>query len=58
MNFFHRPTYLDGAAEEGMKDAGALYYLKLLQKATGASRFRSDIALFAPVTVNMGGPSP
>jgi hypothetical protein len=35
MNIFHRPTSLDGAAKEGGKDAGALSYSKLLQKAKG-----------------------
>ncbi len=54
---FHRPTSLDGAAKEGRKNAGALYYSKLLQKAKGAARVRSDISPFAPVTVSMGGPS-
>ena len=57
MKIFHRPTSLAGAAKEGGKDAGALYYSKLLQKAKGAARVRSDIAPFAPVTVSMGGPS-
>jgi hypothetical protein len=57
MKIFHRPTSLAGAANEGGKNAGALYYSKLLQKAKGEARVRSDIAPFAPVTVSMGGPS-
>jgi hypothetical protein len=57
MKIFHRKTSLLGAAKEGGKDAGALYYSKLLQKAKGAARVRSDIAPFAPVAVDMGGPT-
>ncbi len=40
-----------------MKNASALYYSKLLQTAKGAALVLSDIALFAPVTVSMGGPA-
>jgi serine/threonine protein kinase len=57
MKIFHRKTSLLGAAKEGGKDAGALYYSKLLQKAKGAARVRSDIAPFAPVAADMGGPT-
>ena len=57
MKIFHRQTSLLGAAKEGGKDAGALYYSKLLQKAKGAARVRSDVAPFAPVAVDMGGPT-
>jgi hypothetical protein len=55
MKIFHRATTLEGAAKEGGKDAGALFYSRLLQKAKGASRVRSDISPFAPVAVDMGG---
>jgi hypothetical protein len=55
MKIFHRATTLEGAAKEGGKDAGALFYSRLLQKAKGASRVRSDVSPFAPVAVDMGG---
>jgi hypothetical protein len=55
MKIFHRATTLEGAAKEGGKDAGALFYSRLLQKAKGASRIRSDVSPFAPVAVDMGG---
>jgi hypothetical protein len=31
MKFFHQSTSLEGAAKEGGKDAGALFYSRLLQ---------------------------
>jgi hypothetical protein len=55
MKIFHRATTLEGAAKEGGKDAGALFYSRLLQKAKGASRVRSDVSPFAPVAIDMGG---